>query len=61
MCILPLTRWGSVYPVQYPRIGGQWAEYTETQLTSFRAGARKNAQMNTIAAKLSDTRVKGSF
>ena len=45
---------GSGIPVQYPRIGGQWAEYTQTQLTSFRSGDRKNAQMNTIAAKLSD-------
>ena len=45
---------GSGIPVQYPRIGGQWAEYTQTQLVSFRAGERKNAQMNTISSKLSD-------
>ena len=49
---------GAGIPVQYPRIGGQWAEYTETQLISFRAGARKNLQMNMIAAKLSDTELK---
>jgi len=49
---------GSGIPVQYPRIGGQWAEYTEAQLIGFRSGARKNAQMNTIAAKLSDTELK---
>ena len=49
---------GAGIPVQYPRIGSQWAEYTETQLISFRAGARKNTQMNMIAAKLSDTELK---
>ncbi len=45
---------GAGIPVQYPRIGGQWTEYTTTQLTNFRAGDRKNAQMNMIAAKLND-------
>jgi cytochrome c553 len=45
---------GSGIPVQYPRIGGQWAEYTNAQLMNFRAGQRKNIQMNMIAAKLSD-------
>jgi cytochrome c553 len=49
---------GAGIPVQYPRIGGQWTEYTETQLISFRAGVRKNLQMNMIAAKLSDTELK---
>jgi cytochrome c553 len=45
---------GSGIPVQYPRVGGQWAEYTQSQLATFRSGERKNAQMNTIAAKLND-------
>jgi cytochrome c553 len=45
---------GSGIPVQYPRVGGQWAEYTQAQLVTFRSGERKNAQMNTIAAKLND-------
>jgi cytochrome c553 len=45
---------GAGIPVQYPRIGGQWAEYTNTQLMNFRVGDRKNIQMNTIAAKLND-------
>lgn len=45
---------GSGIPVQYPRIGGQWTEYTNTQLMNFRAGDRKNIQMNMIAGKLSD-------
>jgi cytochrome c553 len=45
---------GSGIPVQYPRVGGQWAEYTQNQLVTFRSGERKNAQMNTIAGKLND-------
>lgn len=50
---------GSGIPAQYPRLGGQWAEYTESQLTQFRGGQRKNsAQMTTIAARLSDSEIK---
>jgi len=45
---------GSGIPVQYPRVGGQWTEYTQSQLVTFRSGERKNAQMNTIAGKLND-------
>jgi cytochrome c553 len=45
---------GAGIPVQYPRIGGQWLEYSNQQLMNFRAGERKNLQMNMIAAKLSD-------
>jgi cytochrome c553 len=50
---------GKGIPVQYPRIGGQWGEYTESQLIAFRQGVRKNsAQMSSIAAKMSDTEIK---
>ncbi len=50
---------GAGIPAQYPRLGGQHAEYTESQLTSFRSGARaNNAQMMAIAAKLSDAEIK---
>jgi cbb3-type cytochrome c oxidase subunit III len=50
---------GKGIPVQYPRLGGQWGEYTESQLTAFRQGTRKNsAQMSTIAAKMSDAEIK---
>jgi cbb3-type cytochrome c oxidase subunit III len=50
---------GKGIPVQYPRIGGQWGEYTESQLTAFRQGARKNSvQMTSIAAKMSDAEIK---
>jgi len=50
---------GAGIPAQYPRLGGQWADYTESQLTQFRAGTRRNnAQMMTISARLSDTEMK---
>ena len=50
---------GAGIPAQYPRLGGQFAEYTEAQLVAFRQGARKNsAQMSAIAARLSDAEIK---
>jgi cytochrome c553 len=50
---------GAGMPAQYPRIGGQHAEYIETQLNTFRSGARaNNAQMMTISAKMSDKEIK---
>jgi cytochrome c553 len=50
---------GAGLPVQFPRMGGQHGDYTEAQLVAFRSGARaNNAQMTTIAAKLSDREIK---
>ena len=50
---------GSGIPAQYPRLGGQHADYTESQMNGFRAGTRANsAQMMTIAAKMSDLEIK---
>jgi cytochrome c553 len=50
---------GAGIPAQYPRLGGQHAEYTESQLLTFRSGARaNNAQMMTIAGKLNDAEIK---
>ena len=50
---------GAGMPAQYPRMGGQHADYTATQLTSFRDGVRKNSlQMNQVAAKLNDREIK---
>lgn len=50
---------GAGLPIQYPRLGGQWAEYTEAQLVAFRSGTRKNnTAMSTIAARLSDAEMK---
>ena len=50
---------GAGIPAQYPRLVGQHAEYTTTQLTSFREGIRKNSlQMNQVAAKLNDREIR---
>ncbi len=50
---------GAGIPSQYPRLGGQWAEYTNAQLLAFREGVRKNnTQMTAIATKLSDQEMK---
>jgi len=50
---------GAGIPSQYPRLQGQYAEYTEVQLTAFRSGERANSeQMRTIAERLSDREIK---
>ena len=52
---------GAGLPAQYPRLAGQFAEYTEGQLKSFRVDERANdpeKMMRTIAAKLSDVEIK---
>jgi cytochrome c553 len=50
---------GAGIPSQYPRLSGQHADYTITQLTSFRDGVRKNSlQMNQVASKLNDREIK---
>jgi cytochrome c553 len=59
---------GAGIPAQYPRIGGQHAEYTLAQLTAFKAGTRGKAtkedanpngkMMMAIAAKLTDAEMK---
>ena len=52
---------GAGIPAQYPRIGGQFSEYTEVQLKAFRTGERgndPNKTMRAVAAKLSDVEIK---
>lgn len=50
---------GAGIPAQYPRLGGQHAQYTESQLVAFRDGVRNNSeQMSVIAAKMSDKEMK---
>ena len=50
---------GAGIPAQYPRLAGQFAEYTEAQLAGFRQGTRKNSeQMTSISARLSDVEIK---
>ncbi len=50
---------GAGIPAQYPRLSGQYAEYTAAQLMAFRDGARKNnAVMHDVAAKRNDREIK---
>jgi cytochrome c553 len=52
---------GAGIPAQYPRVSGQYAEYTLAQLTAFRSGARANdpnLMMRTIATKLTDAEIR---
>jgi cytochrome c553 len=50
---------GAGIPAQYPRLGGQHADYTSAQLVLFRDGKRQNSpQMNGVAAKLNDREIK---
>ncbi len=51
---------GAGLPVQYPRLAGQYAEYTASQLKTFRNHERANDSekvMRTIAGKLSDHQI----
>jgi cytochrome c553 len=52
---------GAGLPAQYPRIAGQFADYTEAQLKGFRDGARANdpnQMMRMIALKMTDAEMK---
>jgi cytochrome c553 len=50
---------GAGIPSQYPRLSGQHADYTASQLVSFRDGVRKNSlQMSQVAAKLNDREIR---
>ena len=52
---------GAGIPAQYPRVAGQYPEYTVAQLQAFRSGERANdpnQMMRMIAAKLTDQEIK---
>lgn len=50
---------GAGMPAQYPRLSGQWAEYTAAQLVAFRSGARaNNVPMHDVSSRLSDNEIK---
>nr|WP_229722899.1 c-type cytochrome [Xylophilus rhododendri] len=50
---------GAGMPAQYPRLSGQHADYTATQLTAFRDGVRTNNNVMTdVAAKLNDREIR---
>jgi cytochrome c553 len=51
---------GAGIPSQFPRLAGQYAEYTENQLKAFRTGTRANdpsRTMRAIAAKMTDAEI----
>jgi cytochrome c553 len=52
---------GAGIPAQFPRIAGQFPEYTEAQLKSFREGSRANdpaKMMRMVAIKMTDAEIK---
>jgi len=52
---------GAGIPAQFPRLSGQYAEYTATQLKNFRSEERSNdpaGVMRSIGDKLSDKQIK---
>jgi cytochrome c553 len=52
---------GGGIPSQYPRLAGQYAEYTELQLKAFREGQRANdanKMMRMVAAKMTDQEIR---
>ena len=52
---------GAGLPAQFPRLSGQFAEYTATQLKNFRAGDRTNdpnSMMRDIAYRLNEDEIK---
>jgi len=52
---------GAGVPAQFPRVAGQFAEYTLAQLQAFRLGERTNdpnQMMRVISARLSDQEIK---
>jgi cytochrome c553 len=52
---------GAGLPAQYPRLAGQFAEYSEAQLKAFRDGVRANdpnRMMRMIAIKMTDPEMK---
>ncbi len=52
---------GAGMPAQYPRLSGQFAQYTEAQMKAFRDGVRANdpaQMMRAIALKMTDPEIK---
>jgi cytochrome c553 len=52
---------GGGIPAQYPRIAGQFSDYTEAQLKAFREGSRANdpnKMMRMVALKMTDPEIK---
>ena len=45
-------------PSRYPKLSGQYKEYTTAALLEFKSGKRKNTEMNAIAFRLSEQQIK---
>ncbi|MEP7155177.1 MAG: c-type cytochrome [Betaproteobacteria bacterium] len=49
---------GAGIPAIYPRLAGQWPEYTLDQLKAYTAVTRKNTQMNAITARMRESNMQ---
>lgn len=49
---------GAGIPAQYPRVAGQFSEYTLESLKQYAAGTRKNTMMQPIASRLTENQMK---
>ena len=52
---------GAGIPAQYPRVGGQYAEYIAAQLKAFKEGTRANdpnGMMRGVAARMTDREIR---
>ena len=46
---------GAGIPANFPRLAGQWPDYTFEQLKLYASGARKNLQMNAITGRMRES------
>jgi cytochrome c553 len=46
---------GAGIPAAYPRLAGQWPDYTVEALRAYANGSRKNAQMNAITSRMRES------
>jgi cytochrome c553 len=46
---------GAGIPAIYPRLAGQWPDYTYEQLQHYVSGARKHPMMNSVAQRMKDS------
>jgi cytochrome c553 len=49
---------GAGIPSQYPRVGGQHADYVASRLVGFRETLNGTGAMNLVAAKMNDREIK---
>lgn len=49
---------GAGIPANYPRLAGQWPEYTFEELENYASGARRHAVMGAIAARMREPEMR---